>query len=107
KQCIDRLLKTKKLTGKSSRLADAIAAAANQFKDTAPGTRHIVIVSDGVDTPGGKVTMTNALKQLNSIQASVDILSYTVLARQELETQTKIVRPGDVCNATAIREAIR
>ena len=92
---IARVLKTKMISGKSSRLADAIAAAADQFKDTAPGTRHIVIVSDGVDTPGGKVTMTNALKQLNSIQASVDILSYTVLARQELETQTKIVRPGD------------
>jgi VWFA-related protein len=92
---IARVLKTKMISGKSSRLADAIAAAADQFKDTAPGTRHIVIVSDGVDTLGGKVTMTNALKQLNSIQASVDILSYTVLARQELETQTKIVRPGD------------
>jgi len=92
---IARVLKTKMISGKSSRLADAIATAADQIKDTAPGTRHIVIVSDGVDTPGGKVTMTNALKQLNSIQASVDILSYTVLARQELETQTKIVRPGD------------
>lgn len=92
---IARVLKTKMISGKSSRLADAIAAAADQFKDTAPGTRHIVIVSDGVDTPGGKVTMTNALKQLNSIQASVDILSYTVLARQELQTQTKIRSPGD------------
>ena len=92
---VAKVLKTKMISGKSSRLADAIAAAADQFKDTAPGTRHIVIVSDGVDTPGGKVTMTNALKQLNSIQASVHILSYTVLARQELQTQTKIRRPGD------------
>ena len=92
---IVRVLKTKMISGKSSRLSDAIAAAAEQFKGTPAGTRHIVIVSDGVDTPGGKVTMTNALKQLNSIQASVHILSYTVLARQELETQTKIWRPGD------------
>jgi len=92
---IAKILKTKMLSGKSSRLADAIAAAAEQFKDTPAGTRHIVIVSDGVDTPGGKVTMTNALKQLNSIQASVHILSYTVLARQELQTQTKIRSPGD------------
>ena len=92
---IVRVLKTKMISGKSSRLSDAIAAAAEQFKGTPAGTRHIVIVSDGVDTPGGKVTMTNALKQLNSIQASVHILSYTVLARQELETQIKIWRPGD------------
>ncbi|MFN2577466.1 MAG: VWA domain-containing protein [Pyrinomonadaceae bacterium] len=92
---IARVLKTKMISGKSSRLPDAIAAAAEQFKDTVPGTRHIVIISDGVDTPGGKVTMTNALKQLNSIQASVHILSYTVLAREQLEPQTKIWKGGD------------
>ncbi len=73
---IARILKTKMISGKSSRLSDAIAAAAEQFRDTPAGTRHIVIVSDGVDTPGGKVTMTNAMKKLNSIQASVHILSY-------------------------------
>jgi hypothetical protein len=39
--------------------------------------------------------MTNALKQLNSIQASVHILSYTVLERQALQTQTKVVSKGD------------
>jgi hypothetical protein len=83
------------LSGKSSRLADALAAAADQFKDTAPGTRHIVIISDGVDTPGGKVTIANALKQLNSIQASVHVLSYTVMERQELQAKTKIVSGGD------------
>jgi len=95
KAAIARVLKTKMISGKSSRLSDAIAAAAEQFKDTAPGTRHIVIVSDGVDTAGGKVTMTNALKQLNSIQASVHIISYTVLERQLLQTQTKVIRGGD------------
>jgi VWFA-related protein len=92
---IGKVLKTKMLSGKSSRLSDALAAAADQFRETAPGTRHIVIISDGVDTPGGKVNLANALKQLNSIQASVHILSYTVLERQALQTQTKVVRPGD------------
>src|SRR2546423_13065656 len=38
---IARVLKTKMISGKSSRLADAIAAATDQFKDTAPGTRNI------------------------------------------------------------------
>ena len=95
KSGIELLLKRKLLSGKSSRLADAFAAAAVQFKDTPAGTRHIVIVSDGVDTPGGKITMANALKQLNSTQASVHILSYTVLERQVLQTKTKVVRGGD------------
>jgi VWFA-related protein len=92
---IEKVLKTKMISGKSSRLPDALSAAANQFRETPPGTRHIVIITDGVDTPGGKVTMTNALKQLNSIQASVHILSYTVLERQALQTQTKVVSKGD------------
>ncbi len=90
-----KVLKTKVNSGKSSRLADAIAAASDQFKDTPAGTRHIVLITDGVDAPGGRVTMANALKQLNSIQASVHVISYTVLARQTLQTQTKVIRGGD------------
>ena len=95
KTVVAKVLKTKLNSGKSSRLADALAAAADQFKETPPGTRHLVIITDGVEAPGGKVTMTNALKQLNSIQASVHIISYTVLARQTLQGQAKLTRPGD------------
>jgi VWFA-related protein len=95
KTAIAKILKTKLNSGKSSRLADAIAAAADQFKDTPPGTRHLVIVTDGVEAPGGRVTMMNALKQLNSIQASVHIISYTLLARMSLQNQTKRTSGGD------------
>jgi len=95
KAAIAKVLKTKVSSGKSSRLADAIATASDQFKDIPAGTRHIVLITDGVDTPGGRVTMANALKQLNSIQASVHVISYTVLARQTLQTQTKVIRGGD------------
>ena len=95
KAAIAKILKTKVNSGKSSRLADAIAAASDQFRDTPAGTRHIVLISDGVDAPGGRVTMANALKQLNSIQASVHIISYTVLERQALQTQNKVIRGGD------------
>lgn len=95
KSGVEKILKTKLLSGKTSRLADALAAAATQFKETTPGTRHIVIITDGVDSPGGKVTMATAMKQLNSVQASVHVLSYTVMDRQELETQTRMVKGGD------------
>jgi VWFA-related protein len=95
KNRIEKVLQTKMLSGKSSRLPDALSAAADQFKETQPGTRHIVVISDGVDTPGGKITMASALKQLNSVQASVHILSYTVMERQVLQEKTKVVRGGD------------
>src|SRR5438552_5406994 len=95
KAAVTRVLRTKLNSGKSSRLADAIAAAADQFKDTPPGTRHIVLITDGVAAPGGHATIENALNQLNVIQASVHIISYTALARMAIQNQTKIVRGGD------------
>jgi VWFA-related protein len=95
KETIARVLKSKLLSGKNSRLADAIAAAAQQFKDTPPGTRHLVLITDGVQEPGGKTTIVRALRELNSAQISVHILSYTVLARQALEGRNKVVRGGD------------
>ena len=92
---IAKVLKTKLNSGKNSRLSDALSAAADQFKETMPGTRHIIIVTDGVEAPGGRVTMTGALKQLNSIQASVHIISYTVLARLALQNRNKAISGGD------------
>ena len=95
KSAIARVLKTKLMSGKNSRLADALAAAAQQFKDTPAGTRHLVLVTDGVEAPGGRTTTTRALRELNSAQISVHVLSYTVLARLALQGQNKIVKGGD------------
>lgn len=94
KSAIARVLKTKLMSGKNSRLADALAAAAQQFKDTPAGTRHLVLVTDGVEAPGGRTTTTRALRELNSAQISVHVLSYTVLARLALQGQGKI-KGGD------------
>jgi VWFA-related protein len=87
--------KGKLIAGKNSRLADAIVAAAAQFKDTPAGTRHIVLITDGVEAPGSRISITEAVKQLNSVQATVHIISYTALARTTLQTNNKIVRGGD------------
>lgn len=95
RSAIAKVLKTKLNPGKTSRLASAIAAATDEFKETPAGARHIVLITDGVDAPGGQVTMTSALRQLNSIQVSVHIVSYTVLERQTLQTQAKVIRGGD------------
>jgi VWFA-related protein len=92
---IAKVLKTKLISGKNSRPADAIAAAAEYFKDTPPGTRHLVLISDGVAEPGGKTTTLQAIRQLNSAQISVHILSYTVMARQALKGRNNVIRGGD------------
>jgi VWFA-related protein len=95
KQAAVKTLKTKLHSGKSSRLADALAAAADQFKETPAGTRHIVLITDGVESPGGRTTLPKALKQLNALQASIHIISYTVLARQDLQGRNSVASKGD------------
>src|SRR6185437_15429689 len=87
--------KGKLIAGKNSRLTDAIAAASAQFKDTPPGTRHIVLITDGVEAPGGRISLSEAIRQLNSVQVTVHVISYTALARTTLQTNNKIVRGGD------------
>jgi VWFA-related protein len=94
KAAILKVLRSKLISGKTSRLSDALAAAAQQFKDTPAGTRHLVLITDGVSETG-KTTTVKALRELNSAQISVHILSYTVLARLALQGRNKIVRGGD------------
>ena len=90
-----KMIKTKLISGKNTRLSDALVAAADQFRNTPAGSRHIVLITDGVESPGGRTTLTTSFRQLNSVQASVHVISYTVLARLALQQQSKIVRGGD------------
>jgi VWFA-related protein len=91
---VTKSLKSKIHSGKTSRLSEAIASAADQFKDIPAGTRHIVLITDGVEGPGGRFNLPESLKQLNSIQASVHIISYTVLSRKQIE-KLNAWRKGD------------
>ena len=90
-----KTIKTKLISGKNTRLSDALVAAADQFRNTPAGSRHIVLITDGVESPGGRTTLTTSFRQLNSVQATVHVISYTVLARLALQQQSKIVRGGD------------
>ncbi|MDQ6653405.1 MAG: VWA domain-containing protein [Acidobacteriota bacterium] len=78
-----KVLKTKLLAGKRARFADAIVAAAEQLKDRPEGSRHVVFITDGVDTPGGKIDRAQAIKQLAATRATVHIISYTEFVRQK------------------------
>jgi VWFA-related protein len=94
KEMARKALKTKIHSGKSSRLSEAITAASDQFKEIPIGTRHIVLITDGVEGPGGKFNLPATLQQLNSIQASVHVISYTVLSRKEIQ-KLNAWRKGD------------
>jgi VWFA-related protein len=94
KETATKALKTKLHSGKTSRLSEALVAAADQFKEIPPGTRHIVLITDGVEGPGGRFNLAASLKQLNSLQASVHVISYTVLSRKTIQ-QLNAWRKGD------------
>jgi VWFA-related protein len=78
-----KVLKWKLSSGKRARFSDAILAAAEQLKDLPEGSRHVVFITDGVDTPGGKIDRAQAIKQLAAARATVHIISYTEYVRQK------------------------
>lgn len=90
KAAVLRTLKNKLVSSKRSRISEAIANASVQLRDRPEGSRHVVLVTDGVDSPGGKVDRADAMKQLVAARATVHIISYTQYVRQKVDTKSKI-----------------
>jgi VWFA-related protein len=91
KQAVLKVLKTKLASGKRSRFSDAVVAAARQLGDRPEGSRHVVFITDGVDTPGGKTDRAEAIKRLAAARATVHIISYTEFVRQKKEDKSSSV----------------
>lgn len=85
-----KAIKTKVSSGKRARFAEAVAAAARELSERAEGSRHVVFITDGVDTPGGKIDRAQALKQLAGARATVHIISYTEFVRQKDDKNKKL-----------------
>ena len=94
---IPQVLNTKLFGGKRGRLSEAMVAAAQMFKDKPAGSRHVVLITAGIETPGGRVAYNAAVKQLVAAQATVHIISYTALIHQAITGRYKkgIVSGGD------------
>jgi len=88
-------LKWKLHSGKRVRLAEAITAAARIFKDTPEGNRHVVLITDGVETPGGNGNRADALKQLYAARVSVHVISYTEFVKQKQSDKTKVAMSNE------------
>lgn len=89
KQVVLKVLKTKLLSGKRARFADAMVAAARELRDRPEGSRHIVLITDGVDT-GGRADRNDAVKQLIAARATVHVISYTEFVRQKNPSSSKV-----------------
>jgi len=97
-------LKTKLSSGKRDVFSDAVTAAAQQMQGRPEGSRHVVFITDGVDTPGVKADRAKAIKKLIEARTTVHIISYTEFVRQKNPKKTSDgqagMRPPDPMTAT-------
>jgi VWFA-related protein len=91
KEAVLKTLKTKLISTRRSRISEAMASASEQLKDRPEGARHVVMITDGVDTPGVKIQREVALKQLIAARATVHVISYTEFVRQKQEKKSSPV----------------
>jgi len=91
KSAVLRTLKTKLISTKRSRISEAIANASVQLRDRPEGSRHVVMITDGVDSPGGKVDRAEAMRRLIAARATVHIISYTEFVKQKRDKNSSPV----------------
>jgi VWFA-related protein len=92
---VGRVLKTKLFAARRSRIFESMVKAAQLLSDRPEGSRHVVLITDGVQTPGGKIEMAEAIKQLTAARATVHIISYTTFVRQKDPKQPSNVTIGE------------
>ena len=91
-----KVLKNKLNASKRSRISEAIVTATQQLKNRPEGSRHVVMITDGVDSPGGKVDRNAAIKKLIAARATVHVISYTELVRQKSDKKTTELSVGQL-----------
>ncbi len=94
KNTVLRTLKNKLLSTKRSRISEAIANASVQLRERPEGSRHVVMITDGVDTPGGKVDREDAMRKLIAARATVHIISYTEFVQQKSDKKSSSTSAG-------------
>ena len=94
KNAVLKTLKNKLLSSKRSRISEAIVNATDQLKDRPEGSRHVVLITDGVDSAGAKVSRAEAMKKLIAARATVHIISYTQFVQQKSEKKDSNVIAG-------------
>ncbi len=94
KAAVLRTLKTKLISTKRSRISEAIANASVQLRERPEGSRHVVMITDGVDSPGSKIDRAEAMKRLIAARATVHIISYTEFVQQKRDNKSSSIGTG-------------
>jgi len=89
-----RVVNTKLFATKRSRIFETMAKAAQLLSEQPEGSRYVILITDGVESPGGKVAVDDAVKQLVAARATVHIISYTEFVRQKNDKQPSNITAG-------------
>lgn len=84
-------LQTKLISGRRPQLIKALLAAVAQLKKVPAGTRHLVLITDGVDSSGDAATLNDAIRQLLDTNVTVHVIGYGALGRKKIDQQNPLV----------------
>jgi len=85
----------KLLSGKRSRFSEALNAAVGMFKARPMENRHLVLISDGLETVADQTAQQEALRKLLAANITVHVISYTQLEEQLAQKSTQRIKLGD------------
>ena len=97
-EAVTRTLRTKLSSGRRKSLSEALIHAAAQLRETPFGNRHVVLITDGVEAT---TRSDQAAGQLNSVQATLHVISYTAIGRKEMERHGSLAKFGNTRARTA------
>ena len=80
--------------GKRSRFVDALNFAAKYFDNAPSDNRHLVLITDGLDSQSQREQRNTAFKNILTTNINVHAISYTQLEQQIVQPKTKSVKGG-------------
>jgi VWFA-related protein len=80
----ERVVKSKLASGEGSNLSRAIKRATEFLSERPIGNRHLVLVTDGIDTASSK-DYEDAVRRLIAAQATLHVISYTAVAGEAVK----------------------
>jgi VWFA-related protein len=96
KQFLYKILDEKKLGfGKRSVFNQALYTAVKFFQKTPLENRHLILITDGIDTFNDQKVKDSAMKILLSSDINVHVISYTALQQNELEPKKSVLQKGE------------
>jgi len=79
-----RAVKSKLASGSGSNLSRAVRRAVEMLSEQPVGNRHLVLVTDGIDTASSK-DYDEAVRRLIASQTTLHVISYTAVAREQVK----------------------